>query len=74
MNGDRKLTLRTLLPSAGDPVFALLMDLFQESVCWHLTEGKGNIHPSHREDEGQAVERETTLHFVFAASHGETIL
>lgn len=40
MNGDRKLELRILLPYVGDPVLELLMDHFQEFVCWHLTEGK----------------------------------
>lgn len=45
VNGDRKPKLRILLPSVGEPVFERPMDLFQEFVCWHLTEGEGNRHP-----------------------------
>lgn len=40
VNGDRKLKLRILLLYVGDPVSELLMDCFQEFVCWHLAEGK----------------------------------
>lgn len=47
VNRDRKLKLGILLLNVGDFAFELLMDVFQESVCWHLTEGKGNIHPFH---------------------------
>lgn len=73
VNGDRKLKLRILLPDAGDPVFELPMDPFQEFACWHFTEGEGNTHPSHPEDQGQATEGETSLHTVFAANHGPTM-
>lgn len=44
VNRDRKLKLGILLLHVGDFAFELLMDVFQESVCWHLTEGKGNTH------------------------------
>lgn len=47
VNGDRKLKLRILLLYVGDFALKLLMDPFQEFVCWYLTEGKGNIHPFH---------------------------
>lgn len=43
VNGDRKLKLRIFLTSVGDFAFKLLMDPFQEFVCWHFTEGKGII-------------------------------
>lgn len=54
--------------SVGEAAFEVLAGLFQEFACWHLTEGEGNIQPLAQGGPGTALEGETTLHPVFAAS------
>lgn len=73
MNGDRKLKLvssRLLWESLSSDC----RWTFSRGLCIGIEQKEKVIHtPSHREDEGQAMEGETTLHSVFTANHGKVL-
>lgn len=58
-----------LLPSVGEPVFGLPMDLFQGFVRWHLIEGEGNIHPFAQGGRGTGDGQRDHPPLCFAANH-----